>query len=80
MSNPSHDVSILSSDGMVSTIAGGGSASGVASGYVEGIGRDAYFGSNVENIAIDSVGNLFVGDWANTAIRKITPAGKIKLS
>ncbi|WP_176884857.1 NHL repeat-containing protein [Dyadobacter soli] len=55
--------------GVVSILAGSTSILG----YVDGNGADARF-HNPEGIAIDGLGNLYVGDL-NAAIRKITPAG-----
>ena len=55
-------------------LAGGGSAGGVDSGSVDGVGSAAlfYFPSG---ISVDSVGNVYVADYNNHLIRTISPAG-----
>ena len=60
---------------MVSTVAGGGIAGGTASGYVDGTGSAAKF-SNPWGIAVDSMGYIYVSDYANHLIRMIAPAGE----
>jgi sugar lactone lactonase YvrE len=57
--------------GVVTTVAGEGSA-----GYVDGIGSIAQFNGPL-GIAINSHGDLFVGDANNNRIRKVTPAGVV---
>ena len=54
--------------GVVSTLAG----SGVA-GFSDGKGKSASFKSPT-GIALDSSGNVYVADWGNNRLRKITPA------
>lgn len=44
-----------------------------ASGYVNGVGSAARFG-NPQSITLDAQGNLYVADFNNNAIRKITVA------
>lgn len=58
----------ISPTGMVSTLAGG------ASGFSDGAGSAAAF-SFPSKLGFDAVGNLYVLDAGNSAIRKITPAG-----
>lgn len=58
--------------GVVSTLAG---APGEI-GSVDGIGAAARF-AGVNGLAIDSNGNLYAADYANNAVRKITPAGVV---
>ena len=62
--------------GVVTTFAGGGSPGGTASGFVDGTGTAARFSAPV-GLAIDASGNLYVADYLNWAIRKITPAGVV---
>ena len=45
-------------------------------GFVNGSGASARF-SGATGVAIDTVGNLYVADTANNAIRKVTPAGVV---
>jgi gliding motility-associated-like protein len=54
--------------GVVTTFAGG------ASGFSDGAGAAAKFWAPT-GITIDALGNLFVSDYNNNAVRKITPAG-----
>ena len=61
----------ITPDGVVSTF-----ACSSPYGYADGIGTDAKFwGPNA--IAIDKLGNLFVTDYGNKRIRKITPDGTV---
>jgi sugar lactone lactonase YvrE len=61
----------ITPEGAVTTLAGG---NGI--GFTDGSGTAATF-SSPDGIAIDSTGNLFVADYDNNAIRKITPAGEV---
>lgn len=58
--------------GEVTTIAG----SAGSSGFVNGTGSAARFKS-LQGIAVDTVGNLYVADSGNRAVRKITPSGVV---
>ena len=62
----------ITSAGVVSTIAGLAGNTGSA----DGAGSTARF-SGPDGVAVDSAGNVFVADWANDTIRKITPAGVV---
>ncbi len=66
----------ISPAGTVSTFAGGGSALGTASGYLDGTGTAAKFNNPCE-LDIDASGNLYVTDCDNNLIRKISPAGVV---
>ena len=57
-------------DGAVTTLAGGGNFGSM--GYSDGQGIAAAF-NNLEGIAIDASGNIFVADSSNMLIRKLSP-------
>jgi streptogramin lyase len=61
----------ITPEGVVSTLAGSGIA-----GFANGTGTAARFNGPV-GIALDSAGNVYVGDSQNHRIRKITPAGVV---
>jgi sugar lactone lactonase YvrE len=56
---------------VVTTLAGNG-----VSGIVDATGSAARFGEPI-GIAVDVAGNVFVGDYFNNRIRKVTPAGVV---
>ena len=58
--------------GVVTTLAGLAASDGSA----DGTGSAARFGGPV-GVAVDSAGNVYVGDAVNSTIRKITPAGVV---
>jgi sugar lactone lactonase YvrE len=58
----------ITTDGMVTTIAGVGNVPG----DVDGAGSLARLGGP-QGVAVDSAGNVYVADTGNNAIRKITP-------
>jgi hypothetical protein len=61
--------------GQVTTFAGNASGS-TTGGYTNATGTAARF-NFPQNIVSDASGNLYVGDYNNNAIRKITPAGVV---
>jgi len=62
----------ITSTGGVTTVAGGP----FEMGSVDGAGNGARFNQPV-GMAVDTTGNLYVGDGFNHTIRKITPAGMV---
>lgn len=62
----------ISPAGVVSTFAG----TAGASGSLDGTGAAARLG-NPNGLAIDAAGNLFLADWSNHTVRRITPAGVV---
>lgn len=65
-----HRIVKITTDGVASVFAGG------TAGFTDGTGSAAQF-RNPYAITIDPSGNLFVADWQNHAIRKITSAGVV---
>lgn len=63
----------ITPDGTVSTFAGNTTA-----GYVDGVGSVVEF-NNPAGICFDKQGNLIVADHNNNMIRRINPAGGVKL-
>lgn len=66
-----HTVRKIRRDGAVTTLAGTGQP-----GYKDGIGSVAQF-NQPAGLAIDQNGNLFVTEWSNNRVRKITPDGVV---
>ena len=66
-----HAIRRISPDGMVSTIAGDGTA-----GYRDGPGRDARFNGPI-GVAVDASGRVIVADTYNDRIRAIAPDGTV---
>ncbi len=67
-----HTIRQITAAGDVTTLAG---APGQA-GALDGLGAAARF-NQPSSLALDSVGNLYVADFSNHAIRKITPGGTV---
>lgn len=66
-----HSIRKITPAGVVTTLAGSGSQ-----GFRDGVGGTAQF-SNPESTALDALGNLFVTDYGNNSVRKITPEGVV---
>lgn len=64
----------ITSGGVVSTLAGG--AGGTAAGYLNGLGTAALF-NGPSSMAVDVFGNVYVADFLNHCIRKITSDGVV---
>ena len=64
--------------GVVTRLAGGGSAGGVASGSVDGTGSVAMF-NNPLGVAVSTSGIVYVSDYNNHLIRMISPTGITRL-
>jgi sugar lactone lactonase YvrE len=64
-----HTIRKITPMGVVSTFAGSPGSSGTA----DGTGTAARFNQPL-GVGVDAVGNVYVADWNNSAIRKITPA------
>lgn len=66
-----HSIRKISPAGVVTTLAGNGTA-----GYINGTGTAARFNEPL-GITVDGAGNVYVADYINGALRKITPAGVV---
>ncbi len=60
----------------VSTFAGSGKTGPLGGGYLDGPANTARFHEPI-GLTIDQHGNLYVSDWVNHRIRKITPQGDV---
>jgi sugar lactone lactonase YvrE len=66
-----HAIRKISPSGAVSTLAGTGSP-----GFVNGTGTAAQFNQPC-GVAVDRDGHLYVAEWRNHVIRKISPTGTV---
>jgi sugar lactone lactonase YvrE len=62
----------ITSDGVVSTLAGNVNMAG----STDGIGAGASF-DGLSDVAVDAAGNLYLADYYNNKIRKVTPEGVV---
>ncbi len=62
----------ITAGGTVSTLAGAPQQSG----FIDGAGSAARF-NNPWGVTVDTAGNVYVADYGNNAIRKVTPAGVV---
>lgn len=67
-----HTIRKIRADGMVTTLAG----SPTLSGTNDGDGAAARF-STPRGVAVDAFENVYIADYGNSALRKITPAGVV---
>jgi secreted PhoX family phosphatase len=63
----------ISPFGYVSVVAGNGT-----DGFADGHVNVAEFGSECAGIAVDEEGNIYVLDWRNRRVRKVTVEGEVK--
>ena len=69
--NGNHSIRKITPTGEVSTLAGNGTV-----GFRDGLGNAARFDSP-RGVAVDASNNVYVADFFNHRIRKITPAGEV---
>src|SRR5437870_900027 len=67
-----HTIRKITSEGEVTTLAGSAGQGGRA----DGTGNAARF-NEPSGVAVDSTGNLYVAEFQNSTIRKITPTGVV---
>jgi len=66
-----HRIRKITANGTVTTLAGSGSA-----GFADGQGTSASFSAPTA-VAIDGTDNIYVADFSNNRIRKISPSGNV---
>lgn len=66
----------ISPAGVVTTLAGSGPAGAGNGGYADGAGSSARFNTPV-GVTVDAGGNVYVADFNNFRVRKITQAGVV---
>lgn len=66
-----HRICKINPAGLVTVVAGNG-----VTGFANGVGTAASFNTPV-GVIVDASGNLFVADYGNHAVRKITPDGTV---
>ena len=74
-----HRIRKITPAGVVSTLAGSGPSTYAGSnggGYVDGPGNTARF-KGPSGVAVDAQGTVYVADYGNERIRKISPAGVV---
>ena len=62
----------ITSSGKEEVVAGGGQ------GFADGLGTSARFSWGLGDIATDPSGNLYVADYGNHRIRRVTPNGEVR--
>ena len=62
--------------GFISTLAGSGTVNNISDYYINGPGLQAKFWM-ISDLTVGPDGNIYVADYGNNAIRKITPAGVV---
>jgi len=69
-------IRMVTTTGIISTVAGGGAASGLGDG---GPATSAVLGFSTgpTSVALDAAGNLYIADSTNNRVRVVTPAGFI---
>jgi hypothetical protein len=73
---PNNRISKITPNGTVSILAGSATGGLASAGAADGTGTAASF-SSPEGVAVDSAGNVYVADFNNNEIRKISPAGVV---
>jgi sugar lactone lactonase YvrE len=68
----SHSLRTISAAGTVTTLAGLGGTSGLENG----VGTNARF-TSAYFVAVDSNNNAYIGDYGNSALRKVTSSGSV---